>query len=48
MKVKDVGKPAPLPVISVKINQTVIGWLAVLHNSACLVHVTGMLRLEIS
>ena len=38
----------PPSVISVKINQIVIGWLAVLHNSAHLVHVAGVLRVELN
>ena len=35
-------------VISVKINQTVIGWLAVSQNNILLVHVAVLLRLELS
>ena len=39
--------PSP-SAISVKISQTVIGWLAVLHNSTGLVHLAGVLRPELS
>ena len=35
-------------VFRVKINQTVIGWLAVLQNNFLLVHVAVVLRLELS
>ena len=38
----------PPSVIRVKINQTAIGWLAVLHNRTSLVHVARVLGLELS